>query len=129
MLSWFGIARRRVKGNCLYGHECYERRKFMIKTKRMCQIKCRVSPGIFKDERVVGFTIVDVEGNEREAQTITSSKNVDQVGEGGVEGQREGRLKAYCVKLGREFASIILPQATIENGTNVRVPRTELVED
>lgn len=88
-----------------------------------CTLRCSATQGIFDDEWVV--TIRTARGD---ARSIVDRGSLLMDADPAMSGEsRPARLKAYCVADHDDIAAVVLPQATIENGPTVMVPKSELM--
>lgn len=73
-------------------------------------LKVRTEPGLFSTEYVVTFR-----GKDREHSVIVDREDV-----------RDGRLRVYLLDRGDDLALIHLPRETLDAGSRVIVPTSEL---
>ena len=91
--------------------------------RKECQIKCKVSPGLFEDEVVARIQAL---GSDRSIGTVTVIVSKDNISFKGTHGKHDA-LRAYCTKTGGSFAAVVLPQTSMENGQSVIVPSSQVI--
>lgn len=89
----------------------------------VCYIKCHVGTGMFSDELTVQIQTLNAAGQITTVSSIVPKDSVEL--EGGKSDQ--GRLRAYCMTEGEGVTSVVLRQATLENGPSLVVPTAEVV--
>ena len=93
-----------------------------------CYIKCEVGRGMFPDEYVANIQAVTPEGGTLVASTIVSKESI-RIRKQPTAGTRvAGQLRVYCVKKKGDFVAVVLPQATMENGSSIIVRRDAVVK-
>ena len=95
---------------------------------REVEVKCRVRPGMFKDEWIVRIVTVATDGSIREVESIAYDDTVTREADGRGSDEVPGRVRAYVVGRTGNTAAVVLPQTTMSNGPSVLVPEAELVE-
>lgn len=90
---------------------------------KVCYIKCHIRRGMFSDELTVHIPTVNAAGQLTTASSIVPKDSVV------LEGNKtdRGRLRAYCMTEGERVTSVVLRQATLENGPSLVVPSEEVV--
>jgi len=90
---------------------------------KVCYIKCHVGRGMFSDELTVHIQSLNAAGQLTTVSSIVPKDSVEL--EDGKSDQ--GRLRAYCMREGEGVTSVVLRQATLENGPSLVIPSGEVV--
>ena len=93
-----------------------------------CRLKCFAKQGAFEDEMLVRITSIDSAGKESEAECLAYRNSVELEGQLEPSTECKGVLKAYCLQRKKEFAVVVLPQSTFQNGPTVIVKESDLLE-
>ena len=88
-----------------------------------CRIKCELSAGLFGDEVVARIKAF---GSDRKVGIVSVIVSRDNVSFGR-HSSKQGTLRAYCMQEGGRVAAVVLPQASVENGQSVLVPKSQIV--
>ena len=84
---------------------------------RKAFLPCKITQGIFDDERIVVFTVRDTT-----YQTIADREDVEENQEHAEDGWVEGRLQVYVVEENEERVLMNLPREATGNGRRLSVP-------
>ena len=98
------------------------------KTMGKCLIKCHVKKGLFDDEMIVRLNTVDETGSVIETSCLAYGDSVIPESSPSSSEEVPATLKANCLGRKDKFVSVVLPQSTFLNGTNV-ILRDEDVEE
>ena len=93
-----------------------------------CKIKCYARQGVFDDESVVRIPTVDSKGQDSEAQCLAYGNSVERQSEPNDSGEAEATLRVGCLSQNDDFAAVVLPQSTFQNGPNVIVRKASIVD-
>ncbi|KKL99842.1 hypothetical protein LCGC14_1810390 [marine sediment metagenome] len=93
-----------------------------------CKIKCRAKPGILDDEVVVRLTAISPEKGEQQVSCLAYGNSVEPTGDPDASGEYPAVLKAYCLGGDAVSSAVVLPQSTFQNGPNIVVRNTEIVD-
>ena len=88
---------------------------------KMTFLECKISKGLFEDERIVESTIGD-----RIYKTIVDREDVEENQAPQEDKWVEGRLQVYIVKRNGETVLVNLPRETAGNGRRLSVPENLL---
>jgi hypothetical protein len=91
-----------------------------------CKVKCTVKRGLFKEEYVAIFKVLDPEQKPQEAETIVDGDSLEDLKEE-PSGNMSALLKAWFVKNIGEAAAVVLPQPTFQNGPSVLIPKSDIL--
>ena len=92
----------------------------------MWKLKCRAQKGMFDDEYLIIIGVLDDDGKEAEAVAFIDGDEVElnsPLPDGGVV---EGFVTVSPIGFESGNARVVLPQATMANGTVVSVPTASL---
>ena len=93
-----------------------------------CGVRCRARKGLFDDEVVIRLQALDASGHAQEIQSLAYGDRVKGTGDPDDSGEYPAVVKAYCLGRSEELAALVLPQSTFQNGPNILVRTSELVE-
>ena len=92
-----------------------------------CRVRCRVRRGSFEEEMVARIQIVDAAGHDIEAECWVHKDSVTVTQEPQGNAEVEGDLRAYCLERRNQYAAVVLPQSTFQNGPSVVVRESTLL--
>jgi hypothetical protein len=89
-----------------------------------CQIRCEIKQGMFSDEVTVVIHAMDSRGKVTSVSSIVPKKSITV----NRKDPGHGSLRAYCIQKKDRMTSVVLPQATMENGPSLIVPTEEIIQ-
>ena len=84
-------------------------------------LKCKVSHGIFSDERGISIELPD-----RHVVAFVDRRDIIVSHDPELRGEMDGWVKVAVLILGEDSALVDLPRPALSQGTRLRVPRTML---
>ena len=94
-----------------------------------CLIKCHVKKGLFDDEMIVRLNTIDETGSVVETSCLAYGDSVIPEGSPSSSEEVPAKLRAYCLQRKDQLASVVLPQSTFLNGSNVIMQDEDVNED